>query len=44
MTPPRLIQDVRPSEIVWGFWKEVLCIEENADLLTVEYLECEQDA
>jgi len=35
------VEDYRPSEIVWAYWKELLVLEEQADLLTVEYLESE---
>lgn len=33
------IYELRPAEIVWAYWAEVLCIEENAILLAPEYLE-----
>lgn len=33
--------EMRPSEIVWGYWMEVLCIEEDAIRLPVQWIERE---
>lgn len=34
---PRL--DLRPAEIVLGYWREQIVVEEDADLLPPVYLE-----
>lgn len=31
--------DMRPDEIIMAYWREVTVIEEDADVLAVEYLE-----
>lgn len=31
-------KEMRPSEIVWAYWKEILVIEEDAYLLDPAYL------
>jgi hypothetical protein len=33
--------ELRPAEIVWAYWAEVLALEENAIRLQPEYLEFE---
>ena len=35
-TPPRVIQDFRPDEIIIGYWREVLDIRENDEVFPVE--------
>jgi hypothetical protein len=35
----KTIRSIRPAQIVWGYWKEVLAIEEDAILMDVEYVE-----
>lgn len=32
-------KEMRPSEIVWAYWAQVLAIEENAERLPVEVIE-----
>lgn len=32
-------KELRPSEVLWAYWAQVLCIEEDAERLTPEYIE-----
>lgn len=43
MTPPRIVQDFRPDEIIIGYWRQTLDIGQNDDVLPVELLkeDCE---
>lgn len=38
MTPPRIVQDFRPDEIIIGYWRQALDIGQNDDVLPVEIL------
>jgi hypothetical protein len=31
-------EELRPAEVIWNYWQEVLVIEEDADLLEPEYI------
>lgn len=33
------IKELRPSEIVNAYWRETIVIEEDAEMLNVEYVE-----
>jgi hypothetical protein len=34
-----MIPELRPEEILWTYWKERILIEEDAELMSVEYLQ-----
>lgn len=38
MTPPRVVQDFRPDEIILGYWAQVLDIGQNDEVYAVELL------
>lgn len=39
MPPKIVISEFRPDQIIIGYWREVLAIEEDAEMLEVEHLE-----
>lgn len=36
MTPPVVVQDFRPDEIIQGYWEQILDIGQNDEIYPVE--------
>lgn len=38
-TGEKMPKELRPSEVLWGYWAQVVALEENAERLEIQYLE-----